>query len=253
MVKMNPTNLTLSIASLLASSTLISLNAASLPEIEGLYLHLDAASLQAEDQDTITTWTDSINHFHFTGKAVYEADYSNGQPALRFDGKSDSLSSKDLSYGPKVSDLTLFIVGSFATATNDSKSDFLVSGQHPSGANNRLRILKGKGDGKLDAQVGNGRTISNITETDTAVHAFSLISGVNGNQVFFLKDGTIMKSSTFGDNPERLQGLFLGSYRGNSQYFEGTIAEVLLFERALTQKETAEVFLYLMRKYRIQP
>ena len=218
----------------------------------GLYLHLDASKVSAQNGEVITTWTDLVGNQSLTGTATYVAKYTPGQPGLRFNGTADSLGTKRLQDGPEAGNLTLFIVGNFATSGNDENSDFLVSAQHPNNADNRLRILKGKDDGKLDVAVGGGSTMSNIWPVDTAVHVFGLVAGQSTGKVDFMIDGNVIKSGSHGDY-EALQALFLGSHRGSSQFFEGTIAEVLLYNRALGKSEVEAVTKYLLSRYSIKP
>jgi hypothetical protein len=250
---MNARILSITFVSLMLGFSALCHAAAHFPSIDGLYLHLDAKSLQAVDGARVTVWEDAVSGARLTGSATFVADYRNGQPGLRFDGKSDSLSTKGLTNGPDTGKMTLFMVANFTTAGNDDSSDFLVSGHHPSNANNRLRILKGKEDGKIDVLAGSGRTMANIRPADTAVHVFGLVSGVKGDQLIFMLDGAVIKSGTNGGKTDPLQGLFLGSYRGTSQYFDGTIAEVLIYNRALSQREAGQVLVYLMDRYGIQP
>jgi hypothetical protein len=222
------------------------------PPARSLYLHLDAAKVSAQNGQAVTTWTDLIGNQPLTGTATYVAEYTPGQPGLRFNGTSDSLGTKRLLGGPEAGNLTLFIVGNFATSGNDETSDVLVSAQHPHNADNRLRILKGKDDGKLDVAVGGGSTMSNVWSADTAVHIFGLVAGQSTGKVDFMIDGNVIKSGSHGDY-EALQALFFGSYRGSSQFFEGTIAEVLLYNRALGKSEVEAVTKYLLSRYSIKP
>jgi hypothetical protein len=238
---------------LFLSLSALSYGASPMPSIDGLFLHLDASKVAARDGETVTSWTDTVGEEVLTGSATYVADYTNGQPGLRFDGNSDSLGTRHLADGPDTSNLTLFIVGNFATEGNDEISDYLVSAQHPTAADNRLRILKRKDDGKISVAVGGSSTEGVSLPADTDVHVFGLVSGRNGNQVDFLLDGAVIRSYSHSHNNAALQGLFLGAYRGLSHFFEGTIAEVLLYDRALEESEVDEVAKYLLSRYEIQP
>lgn len=223
----------------------------SLPEVGSgtLYLHLKADDLALADGAAVTSWTDSTGNFPFTGTATFDADYANGHAGVRFNGESDVLGNTNLTGAPNVGRATLFLVAGFPTAGNDGVSDFLISGQYPSGtSNNRFRIFKRANDGRVDARVGSGSTIAGVVANPN-VHIIGLISGQTPGTVNLLMDGKIVGSGTSG-SVEPLQALFLGAY-GNTpdQFFDGTIAEVLLFDGALTTADAMRIQDYLTRKY----
>ena len=220
------------------------------PDSGSLYLHLTADRLRLEDGAGITTWTDSVNEQIFSGSAAFDADYANGHAGVYFNGTDDILGNTALSGTPDAENLSLFIVGGFSSTVNDDASDFMVSGQYPTGtSNNRLRILKGKTDGRIDARVGGGPTETDITPAVNGPHIYSIISGQTPGSWNLSIDGNLLASGTSGPT-EPLQGLFLGGYgNGLNQFMDGTIAEVLLYQGALTENESLAVLDYLSRKY----
>jgi hypothetical protein len=216
-----------------------------------LYLCLQADSLGLANGAAVTSWTDSANGYVFTGNASYNASYANGHSAVRFNGINNALVNQALIGGPSTANLTLFIVGNFTTAVNDSVSDFLVSGQYPDGTSgNRLRILKGKTDAKVDVACGAGSVSSDIIASDTNPHVFAIVSGRMGNAVDFLIDNAVVRSLNSGTNALALQALGLGCYhRSMDQFGDCSIAEVLLYDSALTSADTAIIYDYLKMKY----
>ena len=225
------------------------------PAVESAALHLwlAAEDLKLSNGTTVSTWPDRAGAYTLSGTASYEQGFQNGQPAVRFDGVDDTLVTNSLDRTISTGNFSLFIVGSFATTGNDEVSDYLVSAQSPAGADNRMRIFKGRDDGLLDAAAGGGATMANVVAADTAPHVFALISGQSGNSVDFLIDGVVRASSTSGLTPAALELLALGSYRGTGQFFNGRIAEVLLYEGAVNASEAALINDYLETKYAIPP
>lgn len=226
-------------------------------EIGGLYVRLEADSLGLTDGAAVTSWTDSASDYEFTGTAAYDADYANGHGAVSFDGIGDMLASTGWTGAPSTGNVTLFVVANFTTAEWDGTSEFIISGQYPEGsADNRLRLLKHGVDGKIDVTVGDGSTITNIIQADTQQHVFAIVSGQTGNAVDFLMDGTVLKSGSNKNTqtPVVMQALGLGGYlNGNNQFADCSIAEVLLYDHALTTQEVADVTDYLQAKYVPEP
>jgi hypothetical protein len=221
-------------------------------QISGLYLRLEADSIGLANGAAVTSWTDSANSFAFTGTASYDAYYANGHAAVRFNGINNMLANQALIGAPNTGNLTLFIVGNFTTAVNDSLSDFLVSGQYPTTGNNRLRILKGKDDAMIDIGVGGGSVVSNVIASDTKRHVWTIVSGQTANIGKFLIDTTTVRESfsTGTNNQLALEGLGLGAYhRTPDQFGDCSIAEVLLYNHALTNAEISDVTAYLQAKY----
>ena len=227
-------------------------------EISGLYVRLEADSLGLEHGDTVTSWTDSANSYAFTGTATYDAYYANGHAAVYFDGIADQLSNKDWLDGPSPADATLFVVANFTTTGNDDESDWMISAQWPEGTtNNRFRLIKYKNSGvpgRYQFRVGSASTVTLDETTDTEQHVFTLVSGQTAGEVDLLVDGSVLGSGLSG-NTAAMQALGLGSnHRGGdlgtgNQFADCTIAEVLLYDHALTAQQVTDVTDYLQAKY----
>ncbi len=219
-------------------------------EIAGLYVRLEADSLGLEHGASVTSWTDSASGHVFTGTATYDAYYANGHAAVYFDGIGDMLASSEWTNGPSPANVTLFVVGNFTTAGNDSISDFLISGQYPAGTTiNRFRLIKFHTDGRYQFRVGSGGTVTLSQTPDTDKHVFTLVSGQTAGAVSFLVDGNVLGTGSSG-TVVNMQALGLGGYvTGNNQFADCSIAEVLLYNRALTAQQVADVTDYLQAKY----
>ena len=224
-------------------------------EIPGLYLQLEADFLGLSDGATVTSWADSVNGYVFTGTASYNASYANGHAAVRFNGINNGLVHRALIAAPSTANLTLFVAGNFTTAVNDSVADYLISAQYPgSTSGNRLRILKGAGDAKIDVACGASGAVTDVAASDTQQHVFAIVSGQTSNTVQFFIDGASVRSFNSGTNALALQALGLGFYHRTGDQFGGcSIAEVLLYDHALTSTEVSDVAVYLQEKYNPAP
>lgn len=223
-------------------------------EIGGLYVRLEADSLGLADGAAVTSWTDSASGHVFTGAATYDASYANGHGAVYFDGIGDLLASTGWTDGPSVGNVTLFVVGNFTTTGNDGVSDYMISGQYPNGTtNNRFRLIKFKDDGRYQFRVGSGTTVTLDEKTDTEKHVFALVSGQTSGSVDLLVDGEFLGSSSSG-TVAVMQALGLGGYlNGNNQFADCSIAEVLLYDHALTADQVSDITGYLQAKYVPEP
>jgi hypothetical protein len=213
-----------------------------------LHLWLDAGTLALNDGAAVTSWIDGEQFHSFTGTGSYVADFLNGRPGVRFDGVDDTLMAA-IASGLSPARFTLFVVAGFTTTAADGTSEYLISSQFPTNTNSRLRIYKAGNDGLLDARVGGGSTMGDVAQTPLLPQIYTLISGRSGNGVEFLIDTVVKATGTSGTSVDPIQRLALGSFGGNSQFMDGTIAEVLLYDGPLSEIDTMIIHDYLLKKY----
>ena len=216
-----------------------------------LYLHLDADSIDLANGAAVTSWIDLVNGYNFTGTATYDACYANGHASVYFDGKNNMLANRTLTAAPSTARLTLFVAGNFTTAGNDDVSDYMISTPWPEGTTaNRLRLITYKTSGAYQFSVGAGSTVTLSQAADIQKHLFTIVSGQTGNAVNFMMDGAVLGTGTSGTGAVAMQALGLGGYhRGSSQFANCSIAEVLLYDRALTNADITIIYNYLAEKY----
>jgi hypothetical protein len=166
-----------------------------------------------------------------------------------FDGVGNILASTGWTDGPSVGNVTMFVMGNFTTAGNDAISDYMIEGQYPTGTtNNRFRLLKFHDTGIYQVRVGSGTTI-NAGTADTEKHVFTIVSGQSGTSVNFWVDDAVLGSGNSGTSVA-MQALGLGGYlTGNNQFADCSIAEVLLYNSALTDTDRIIIHNYLAEKY----
>ena len=222
---------------------------ADLPVSSGLVMHLDASTIAGSDGDVVAQWNDISgvgNHAtqSTTGSQptlVKSATVFKGKAAVQFDGSNDwmTLPSDCIEVGS----FTFFAVAKFDAIDSNQ---YICAGQD-GGGNDRIRV-------QLDTTIGDDPVFlwragssawKDITSiADTEAHVFGETSVVEG----FL-DGVSVATAgnTSTENPTAFN---LGSYnRGAKDFFEGLLAEFVVYDRVLTAQEIASVSDYLAMKY----
>ena len=220
------------------------------PYVESARLRywLDAETLALGDGAAVSSWMDREQFQSFSGSARYVADFLNGRPGVRFDGVDDTLVAGSIAPGLSPDRLTLFVVAGFATTSAGRTSEYVISSQFPANTNSRLRIYKERTTGRLAARVGGGSILGPVAQPSTP-QIFTLISGRSGNSAEFLIDTVVAATSTSGNTVDPIQQLALGSFGGSSQFLDGTIAEVLVYDGPLSEIDTMIIHDYLLKKY----
>ena len=230
--------------------------------IANLQVQLHASDIAGSPGDAVTTWADQSGHrFDATtdgGAATLQTAMVNGTPhnVVRFDG-DDGLATDD--FVPERGDYTLFVVGS--AATTETRGTFLA--QDAGGWNNldtgfgvgQQNVFTGGADNGAPTLETHGPvsgTANGITGgapvTDGEVRLYTALVdgtsydiGVNG----FRRSATSTEAGIFGADGSR--AMRIG--RMQSRFLEGDIADILVFDRALTPDEFQQVSDMLMAKY----
>lgn len=179
-------------------------------------------------------------------KPVFIDNELNGKPVIRFDGVDDWLRNflADVLSGD--TDWTMFVVCKPATTANDAI--FQIGDQDTTGGQIRLtpeiRIL------------ASGSAASFATAADTG--AFQILTtrlnGNNTNQIEGWKDGTSLTVSNASDQVMNVQnGVSMGngiqSDGTASEYLDVDIADILIYNRALSDSERLKNENYLTNEY----
>jgi len=218
---------------------------AALPISDGLVIHLDANSITGiADGGAIGTWPDlsGLGNDAIQGtesaKPIYVASSSdfNNLPTVRFDGVDDWMNLPDVI---DVDSFTLFLVGKFNANGFDQ---YFISGQ-PGSGDSRLRIAEYYWSGVTRIRVG--ATDYTVGSKDTNVHLYVVNSVSNA-----WEDGNFYAGQT--NTSTLTPTLSLGSYNeGTKDFLNGDIAEVILYNRVLTEEENNQIGFYLAVKYDI--
>ncbi|MBN1674572.1 MAG: DUF2341 domain-containing protein [Kiritimatiellae bacterium] len=230
-------------------------------EIDGLQLWYKADALAGfGDGDAVGTWLDSSGY----GRAAWCTSYSrcplykstawNGLPGLSFDGVDDKLSV------PKMPDTfhdaaSVFLLMESYTALNDRSALELncdtgdVDAHHYFG----FWIYGSGADPRISARGGSLTTVQLNNHSPFGLHLWYL-ENEELSLLKLYKDGVLgteTGSDTF-DNRYYYDGKIGCSGQFNDSYFaQADFAEIIAYNRCLTDDDRQDVELYLNRKYNI--
>lgn len=232
-------------------------NSSPVAGIENLALWLETTSKDSfngspNDGSVVSNWYDinpQINlkrHPTVVDAPAYIANCVNGLPALRFNGTSNYFS-YDGSYLANT-DFTAFTV----VQRQSAKSlNYYIGGDSLS--TNQV-LLIGFPDGTSARYSQRGGIDVNISTTSISTgQIFTAIQSATDGKKYYLNGGSL---STLADNSYLISyanatiGRFVAA--GGTQYFEGDIAEIIFFTRALSDFERTQIEQYLSKKWGIK-
>jgi hypothetical protein len=200
----------------------------------------DAGSTTATADGTVFQWNDQSgngNHFTRLGagqEPVLKMNILNGLPVLRFDASNDGMQRSGLSVGIP---LTAFIVYCGRTLTGGHRA--------LAGGNN---WLIGPYAGQHSFFGGGGF----VANTDATVTADAFVAGVAwqpavGTASFFVN--TVDKTDTSANGTGGQGTAGVGAANPFGEALDGDIAEVFVYDRALTSGEIDDLHDYLQFRY----
>ncbi len=218
----------------------------TLPVSDGLVLHLDAGSgVTTNGTDLVTGWEDLSgfnNNLTGSGDPRLITGALNGRNVIQLDGDGDKLERvlnlNGLPSGD--ADRTVFMVtkynsigyGGFAYGKNSTNQAF---------------GLTVKNDGDLMVQAwGKNDADSNIDGTGAGWLTQSVV--LNAGSMNHYKDGSLIDSRALSYNTF-LERIVLGAEIDSSPYVNMEVAEILVFDRALSETERQQVETYFQQKY----
>lgn len=228
---------------------------AALPVTDGLVCHLDSGTLS---EGPVSVWPDLSGLTGNDGVQIEPAlqpvcvksSGFGGRQAVRFDGVDDfiDLNGEMINVGS----FTLFIAAQF-DRTDKTGYNYLISGQTSGDTRLRINWSTNKTPNIFNVQIGNSPFAPGwCPPADTEPHVFCVTSQVSG---YF--DGKYLGTSnnTATVNPEALN---IGCYGGlmsqsRKEFFKGDVAEVVFYDRVLTETEMEQVGIYLSNKYPTLP
>lgn len=213
-------------------------------DIPGLQLWLEADKITGlNDGDPVTTWEDSsVNNNDATQataakKPLYKVNIVNGKPAVRFDATDDILVS---TFATLAQPLTLIAVAKSRVAAPGAGKGFVDS------KSDVARALIGF------SSLNNWSYFAGTAQDDGAMDAnFHVFVGVfNGASSKLVVDGTVGSSANPGAN-SLTDGATIGNRPDGLVPLDGDIAEVLVYDSALSDANRDLVETYLGAKYGI--
>lgn len=221
--------------------------------LSGLRVWYNADSIAGADGSAVSAWNDSspngFNLSQATGsrQPTLRAANVNGHAAVEFDGSADLVQIDSVSMSPTTGEWTVFSVFNTDTASQDQ---MIVNSDNQSGSPRASlfhRIVGSEFRSVPNAalSVPSGVTIANSTwyvgeAWRSATQAQALVNG----------SGTAASALTGPGEPAIR--IAVGAYgTDNGIYFDGKIAEVVGYSRALDSTDRGLVRSYLQAKYAI--
>lgn len=210
--------------------------------LSGLALWLKADALVGySDGQAVVNWADSSGNSRTFTQAnapqqpAYKPNIINGKPIVRFTAASSQTMTNATNFSTP------------STVIYLSKQNGGTNGRVLSGLNNNW-LLGYHGARKRQAYFGNG-WVSQIQDAsaDTAWHIYT--STHNGATSQAYEDGNM-----YANGPNGVQGpngLALIGYLGTSEFSDADIAEVIVYNRVLTDNERKKIEYYLAQKYNL--
>jgi RHS repeat-associated protein len=230
-----------------SSSTIT--GAASQPQtISGLSVWLRAdAGLTTDSASGVSSWINQANTATSASQAsaskrpILSAASANGKPAVRFDGVDDTLGS-NLSSSAS-SEQTIIVVA------KGQQYQSLVRFQNA--ATPYIVYPWGSAKNYIISSDNNGAGIaSGLVENEWNIGVARYKAGTaNGMQTF--RNGTLVAQRTSASTTLPSAPLTIGSYLGSSEFAKADIAEILVYNRALSDSERQGVEQYLSQKYSV--
>ena len=210
---------------------------ASTADVPDFWLHVDASQIDAEDGKVLSIWEDlSGNDRHFSdvrGDPTYAATILNGMPAVHLDG--DDYMAITVRKNNKYSIFTV-------SQLTGTKNDRLISTKR------NVNWLLGYNGNWADCFHPRGwASLANPRRPDTNPNLYTATS--SGSTVQFYAN-TFNKTTEDGRSGA-IEELQIGGYRDTNDPSEGDVAEIMLFERVVTDAERLGTEAYLASKYHL--
>jgi hypothetical protein len=208
--------------------------------IAGLAVWLDATQIASTDGTALSSWSDASGGGHHATQAsgtlqpTYQTNELNGKPVVRFDGTDDFMTLGNLSATFPAA-ATLFVV--FTPVTESAYSVY----EHDS-TNGFWRFSDGNGYWRT---FRSARVDGYIVMPASGNHMVSLVSSAATWQAYLDGVGGGAQAAAYqaGTSHE------IGRSQGNAEYLAGDIAEVLVYDSALSDGNRVAVQTYLQAKW----
>ena len=216
-------------------------------DLEGLLLWLDASRLNLDDGDFVLTWADQSgqgNHAVATvgREPTFLVDQLKGRPVVWFNGGEELLTPIRPGEADFVDGVTVFLVANF----------FDYGFALGSWGDPRLFLGIWEGvDPDEDSGVQSGFGDSWERDVDSArFHQWRILEMVSdGEGTVVYDDGEVVNDYAATFTGTNLNYLAIGNANGTARYFEGDMAEVLIYKGALDDDDREDIENYLKDKY----
>jgi hypothetical protein len=230
-------------------------------DISGLKLWLKADSLSLSDGDAVASWTDSSGNSNAASqgtaanKPTYKASIINSLPVVRFDGSNDYLTiARNAGLEPTA--CTIFAV--VRASSSPSAFSYIVSKKLSAGssASYSVGVNAAAGSRGLCNVATSGEKASSAVAQGTVWNSFAhvlcvKIDGSNIHQYFDGNEIGIAAVGAVGAINYDSNNLMLGAYDATQLYWGGDLAELLIYNTALSDANRWSVQGYLGNRWAI--
>ena len=227
---------------------------------DNLKLWLKADDGVTESNGVVSSWKNQVDSSEFlpvndTAGVTLNADGETGYKYLKFDG-TEALKGIAGNYNDK-EEITIIVVGEYegTDPRKDSYADVNTAlFWEESGDWGSMSLAPFKEQVLMRFGVGSSAGVSRYNRVETAELSVSTAIKNKGTHTL-LVDGEEVLSET--GKREKTSGISENMYIGRGKsagqysYFTGKIAEVLVYDRALSAEESEKVHKYLLEKYNI--
>ena len=223
-----------------------------LPVTDGLVLDLDATKLNLSDNDPVVTWPDESGEGNnatqgtASEQPTYKTGVLNGLPVVRFDGTDDFMVAPNGVISGMSAAASVFIVA--RTLTVQESSIFRSIPDDPA---NRFNAHLPWTDDSIHFDFGDlngtGRISVDWGGNTSDFFAWGLM--VDTNLMEIRRDGLSLESQAESDTfaPGSME-LEIGGYESDDVW-HGELAQIVVYDRALTTQEREDVEAHLMSKW----
>jgi hypothetical protein len=234
-------------------------NTASIPR-SGLQLWLDANNSVTASGGSISTWSDisgqqnNATQNTSADQPTLVSDAINGLSAVSFNGSTQCLQLPGGSaFSNFSSGASIFVVTEPTSVTSGARFIDLGNGS----ASDNLLLDEPTASGAA-LYVYNGSSPSNVTSSSAiTTNQFQLLEAVySGTTTATISTNGVAGAQSASMNTianTNRANCYVGQGSGGGNYFKGQIAEILVYNRAVTASEQASIEGYLLSKYQIVP
>ncbi len=221
------------------------------PVTGGLILHLDADAIEdLDDGDPVETWQDLSSQGNHATQATpayrptYRANILNGRPVVRFDGSGTFMLVPPM-LDPAQHNWSFFAVVTPAATVDQDIWQQLDGTTGPGRVNVSIRTVAAAT--QYSSFLGGSQRPSGIGVVSTRSNLVT--QTWDGTTLAWWGDGTVGSTHTPTAEPAN-GGYHIGVNKGiTGNWLHGDIAEILIYDRALTNEEREQVEQYLGVKW----
>jgi len=234
---------------------------AATPVTDGLYMELIADNLSLTNGASVTNWNDTVGNVSLATYGGYTAPVFVSSDANFNNHSTVSFTNatlRDITLGgtaPSTENMTVFMVARNNAQIADN-AEWLFQSQVKVGGNNnnRFRIAR-SGTNYLDSAYqtriggGGGLVTANGSGVNTDLLLFNVRSGSNVVDFAVITATNTLSVTGANGTGKDWARIVLGNSGNDKNYANANIAEMLVYDHALTTNEIAQVNTYLKDKY----